>query len=152
MSVISRTAFDSSKFKQKIKSFPSNVPSSKGPVKASYEPPSRQWQMKYQYNSLPSTTVKNGVKCQKSLPGKNADESSEYGTMENVDNGVPLLNINDDTSSFNDITIEERKERIGAILDEILSIPRLAEANITQRSLSRSSMTRFTGNILRLII
>ena len=44
--------------------------------------------------------------------------------------------------------LEERKERIGAILDEILSIPRLAEANITQRSLSRSSMTRFTGNIL----
>ena len=145
MSVISRTAFDSSKFKQKIKSFPNNVPSSKGPIKASYEPPSRQWQMKYQYNS-PSKTVKNGVKSHKSLSGKNADESSEYGTMENVDNnGVPLLNINDDTSSFNDITIEERKERIGAILDEILSIPRLAEANITQRSLSRSSMTRFTG-------
>merc|ERR1712227_36384 len=72
------------------------------------------------------------------------EESSEYGTMENNEAGVPLLNMND-YNCFNDVTIEERKKRISSILDEIVSIPRLAEANITQRSLSRSSMNRFTG-------
>ena len=142
MSVIQRTAFDSSKFKQKIKTFPNNgtQQQSRGPIKASYELPTRQWQMKYQFKS-PSKSVQSSNK--RSL--NNAEESSEYGTMENVDNMIPQLNIADDGSSFNDISIEERRERISCIMDEILSIPRLAEANITQRSLSRSSMTRFTG-------
>ena len=140
MSVITKSAFDSSKFKHKIKSGPTFSNSSKGPIKASYELPNRRWQMKYQYNS-PSKTVQNGSKSSRKL----AEESSEYGTMENPDTGsVPLLNI-EDNSCFNDVTINERRERIGAILEEILSIPRLAEANITQRSLSRSSMARFTG-------
>ena len=147
MSVITKTAFDSSKFKQKIKTGP-NVrnQNNKGPIKASYEIPSKQWQMKYQYNS-PSKTISNGSRSGKNGFHKVAEESSEYGTMENDLNGVPMLSMNDDTSCFNDITIDERKERISSILDEILSIPRLAEANITQRSLSRSSMTRFTGKI-----
>ena len=145
MSVISRSAFDSSKFKQKIKNGPNcrNGPS-KGPVKASYEMPNKQWQMKYQFNS-PSKQLQNGTKSRKTVSSKVVDESSEYGTMEN-DVGVPVLNMGDDTGCFNDISVEERQERISSILDEILSIPRLAEANITQRSLSRSSMTRFTGD------
>ena len=151
MSVITKSAFDSSKFKHKIKSGPpSSHQSTRGPIKASYEMPNRQWQVKYQYNS-PSKTVhnnghlKSGKKTGKGT-AKVAEESSEYGTMENPDNpgAVPLLNI-EDNSCFNDVTIEERRERIGSILDEILSIPRLAEANITKRSLSRSSMARFTG-------
>merc|ERR1712079_528584 len=65
--------------------------------------------------------------------------------MENNDQALPQINLNDLDSSFNDVSIGERRERISSILDEILSIPRLAEANITQRSLSRSSMARFTG-------
>ena len=152
MSVIAKSAFDSSKFKHKIKSGgppSSSHQSSRGPIKASYELPNRQWQGKYQYNS-PSKTVKNNGKSGKKTgkgTAKVAEESSEYGTMENPDNpgAVPLLNIEDNSSCFNDVTIEERRERIGSILDEILSIPRLAEANITKRSLSRSSMARFTG-------
>merc|ERR1712227_251181 len=66
------------------------------------------------------------------------EESSEYGTMENNEAGVPLLNMND-YNCFNDVTIEERKKRISSILDEIVSIPRLAEANITQGSLRSGS-------------
>ena len=132
MSVITKSAFDSSKFKHKIKSGPllSNQ-SSRGPVKASYEIPNRQWQMKYQFNSQPSSkTVQNGglKSGKKSGNMKIAEESSEYGTMENPDNNgvMPLLNIEDNNSCFNDVTIEERRERIGSIMDEILSIPRLA--------------------------
>ena len=150
MSVITKSAFDSSKFKHKIKSAgqPLSSKPARGPVKASYEIPNKQWQMKYTYNSQPSSkNVQNGFSHKSGKKsGKVAEESSEYGTMENPDNNgvMPLLNI-EDNSCFNDVTIEERRERIGAIMDEILSIPRLAEANITKRSLSRSSMTRFTG-------
>ena len=151
MSVITKSAFDSSKFKHKIKSGPpSSHQSTRGPIKASYEMPNRQWQVKYQYNSPSKTVQNNGHHKSGKKTGKGTamvtEESSEYGTMDNPDNpgAVPLLNI-EDNSCFNDVTIEERRERIGSILDEILSIPRLAEANITKRSLSRSSMARFTG-------
>ena len=148
MSVIAKTAFDSSRFKQKIKSSPVYKNPSKGPIKASYEIPNKQWQMQYQYNS-PSKSVQSKSNSKKGQ--KIPEESSEYGTMENNEAGVPLLNVND-FNCFNDVTIEERKKRISSILDEIVSIPRLAEANITQRSLSRSSMTRFTGKLIINII
>ena len=100
--------------------------------------------MKYQFNS-PSKTLQNGTKSKKAASAKVVEESSEYGTMENPEPGVPHLNMVEDNSFFNEVTIAERRKRIESILDEILSIPRLAEANITQRSLSRSSMARFTG-------
>ena len=145
MSVIQKSAFDSSKFKHKIKSAPSiSTGAKKGPIKASYELPNQQWQMKYQFNS-PSKTLQNGTKSKKAASAKVVEESSEYGTMENPEPGVPHLNMVEDNSFFNEVTIAERRKRIESILDEILSIPRLAEANITQRSLSRSSMARFTG-------
>ena len=143
-----RSSFEIQDIQQRIKSKSRNSMQSKGPVKASYEIPQENWQMKYQYRS-PKTVQ--GVKNKKQ---KNPEESSDYGSMSRVDkneqmlmDAVPRLNLHDNHDSngaFNDISIEERKERVSSILDEIISIPRLVEANITQRSLkSNSAMSKF---------
>eukprot|EP00092_Neocalanus_flemingeri_P047372 GFUD01053658.1.p1 GENE.GFUD01053658.1~~GFUD01053658.1.p1 ORF type:complete len:472 (-),score=121.85 GFUD01053658.1:30-1445(-) len=143
-----RSNFEIQDIQQRIKSKSRNQIQSKGPVKASYEIPQENWKMKYEYRS-PKTVQ--GLKSKKQ---KNLEESSDYGTMSRADRNeqilvdtVPYLNLNDNHESngaFNDISIEDRKERITSILDEILSIPRLVEANITQRSLkSNSAMSKF---------
>ena len=45
----------------------------------------------------------------------------------------------------------ERRERIDSVLDEILSVPRLIEANLTQRSLSNPrQMRKYLGGSERL--
>lgn len=138
-----RSSFEIQDIQQRIKSKSRNTVKSKGPVKASYEIPQENWQMKYQYRS-PKTVQ--GVKSKKQ---KSHEESSDYGTMSRADkneqilvDAVPRLNLHDNNDSngvFNDISVEERKERVSSILDEILSIPRLVEANITQRSLKGNS-------------
>ena len=105
MSVIQRTAFDSSRIKQKIKQTSYNQNKSKGPLKASYELPTKNWQVKYTYNS--PKIVQNGKKFSRAL-----EESSEYGTMENPDPAVPLINLTqtDQDPSFNDVSIGNDKK------------------------------------------
>ena len=98
MSVIQRTAFDSSRIKQKIKQTSYHQNKSKGPLKASYELPTKNWQVKYTYNS--PKIVQNGKKFSRAL-----EESSEYGTMENYEPAMPNINLNDHTNSFNDISV-----------------------------------------------
>ena len=97
MSVIQRTAFDSSRIKQKIKQTSYHQNKSKGPIKASYEIPTKNWQVKYTYNS--PKIVQNGNKFSRAL-----EESSEYGTMENYE---PIINLTnpDHDSSFNDVSV-----------------------------------------------
>ena len=124
---------------QRIKSKNRNPIHSKGPVKASYEIPKENWQVKYQYSS-PKTVQGGKIRKQRST-----EESSDYGTMSRVDkteqvlvDAVPRLNLHENNllrGVFNEISVDERKERVSSILDDILSIPRLVEANITQRSL-----------------
>ena len=81
----------------------------------------------------------------------------EPGEVEEQRSAVPVLNLTTTAGgAFNEISLEERKERIrlldceplyyildtvttflfSGILAEILSIPRLVEANLTQRSLA----------------
>jgi len=132
--------FEIQNIQQRIKSKSRNPVQPKGPVKASYEIPHENWQMKYQYRS-PKTVQ--GIKSKKKQ--STPEESSDYGTMSRVDkteqilvDSVPLLNLHDTqigNGIFNDVSIDGRKERVASILDEILSIPRLVEANITQRNL-----------------
>ena len=100
MSVIERTAFDSSRIKQKIKQTSYHQNKSKGPIKASYEIPTKNWQVKYTYNS--PKIVQNGNKFSRA-----AEESSEYGTMENYEPAVPIVNLTntDHDSSFNDVSV-----------------------------------------------
>ena len=100
MSVIQRTAFDSSKIKEKIKQTPAYRNKSKGPIKASYEIPTKNWQVKYTFNS--PKTVQNGSSTRFR---KAQEESSEYGTMENYEPAMPNINLNDHTNSFNDISV-----------------------------------------------
>ena len=100
MSVIQRTAFDSSRIKQKIKQTSYHQNKSKGPIKASYEIPTKNWQVKYTYNS--PKTVQNGNKFSRAV-----EESSEYGTMENYEPAGPIINLTnpDHDSSFNDVSV-----------------------------------------------
>ena len=101
MSVIQRTAFDSSRIKQKIKQTSYHQNKSKGPIKASYEIPTKDWQVKYTYNS--PKIVQNGNKFSRAV-----EESSEYGTMENYEQTAPpIINLTnpDHDSSFNDVSV-----------------------------------------------
>ena len=73
--------------------------------------------------------------------------TSDYGTMSNQIEGldedrledmIPGLNLGAESQTiFNDISIEERRERIQSILSEIMSVPRLSEATLTHRSTRR---------------
>ena len=101
--MIQRSAFDSSKIKQKIKQTPNYQNKSKGPIKASYELPTKNWQVKYTFNS--PKTVQNGSRFRRSQ-----EESSEYGTMENYEQALPHINLNDHSNSFNDISIGNYRE------------------------------------------
>jgi len=144
-----KNGFEIQNIQQRIKSKSRNPVQPKGPVKASYEIPQENWEVKYQYRS-PKTVQ--GIKNKKKQ--NTQEESSDYGTMSRVDkteqmlvDAIPLLNLNDTHGGngiFNDVSIDERKERVASILDEILSIPRLVEANITQRNLkSGAAMSKF---------
>ena len=95
MSVIQRTALDSSKIKQKIKQTPLHPNKSKGPIKASYEIPTNNWQVKYTYSS--PKIVQNGSKFRK--------EPSNQAWEERSEQGVPFINLTDNDSSFNDVSI-----------------------------------------------
>ena len=127
----------------KLKSKSRSILPSKGPIKASYASPEENWKNKYQFRSSRS------VQGPKNVKQRNQDTSSDYGTMSRTDkseerlvDAIPALNLNETQGegSFNDISIDERKKRIESILDEITSIPRLVEANISQRNLKGSSV------------
>ena len=102
MSVIQRTAFDSSRIKQKIKQTSYHQNKSKGPIKASYELPTKDWQVKYSAYNSPKI-VQNGNK----FSSRALEESSEYGTMENCEPTVPNINLTnpDQDFSFSDVSV-----------------------------------------------
>jgi len=64
---------------------------------------------------------------------------------------IPGLNLGEGDAIFSEVSVEERRERIDSVLDEILSVPRLVDANLTQRSLSNPrQMRRYLGGSERL--
>lgn len=122
----------------------------KGPMKACYNPQQDKWALKYSYQSKPTS-------ANRRIDKNNFDSSSDYGTMSRPDADednfpqfqevVPNLNLNNGLNSnkmntFNDISIALRRERIGNILSDIMSVPRLVDSNLSRRSLSRSSSVR----------
>ena len=57
---------------------------------------------------------------------------------------IPNLNLTRDSlgqgeeaTIFNDITIEERQERVQSIINDIMSVPKLSEVNISNKILGR---------------
>jgi len=78
------------------------------------------------------------------MRGRVLDNTSDYGTMSNqvddqyLDDLIPNLNLSgdsfdNDNTVFNDITIQERRDRIESIINDIMSVPKLAEAGLSQR-------------------
>lgn len=77
------------------------------------------------------------------MRGRVLDNTSDYGTMSNqvddqyLDDLIPNLNLSGDSFNnetvFNDITVQERRDRIESIINDIMSVPKLAEAGLTQR-------------------
>jgi len=78
--------------------------------------------------------------------GRAVDATSDYGTMSNkvedemLEDMMPGLNLGGGGGTvFNDISIPERQERIDSIISEILAVPRLSEAILSQRSNKKDS-------------
>jgi len=66
-------------------------------------------------------------------------DTSDYGTMSRGDQDMECGRLTEGVAGLHleeEVTIDERRERIHSVLDEILSVPRLADANLTQRKLS----------------
>lgn len=137
----------------------------KGPMKACYNPDEDKWALKYSYRS--PQTVQSQAKATSSKVRKPVSntriatqdshiDTSDYGTMSRADEEsvqrdaftnmhelIPRLNHGgENMSTFSDISVEERRERIDNILSDILAVPRLVDANLSRRSLSRSSTVR----------
>jgi len=86
------------------------------------------------------------------------ENTSDYGTMSNqvedqlLEDLIPNLNLSQDSqgndgSIFNDITVHERQERIQSIINDIMSVPKLSEAGLTQRgALSQEKIRKYLSH------
>ncbi len=68
-------------------------------------------------------------------------------TADDDDDNLSQDSQGNEGSIFNDITVHERQERIQSIINDIMSVPKLSEAGLTQRgALSQEKIRKYLSH------